>query len=385
MGAYLPRKNRVVVSNSRTYVHLNYDSQLPPYDRPLFMSNRYHFSKRLLGAPNGNQLPANTSFTEEGSASYFRGNMIREATNRAYSNLVKGLGDNASFGATLTAERRETFGMLTSLVIRAYSAAKAVKRLDLASAARSLGLPYSERNVVKRFYTRTRKGKKRVVRVRRTYFEFGTGREFLKTAASGWLMWSYGIKPLMSDIYAAVDALQSDFPWKRISGSGRVKRSETDYKFVSPDIYTLRLYEGSVSVRQSAEFRINNPNLALANKLGLINPAQMALEAIPFSFVIDWFSNLSDVVMSFTDFSGYSLRNACLNRSSSFKFDWTGANPWNPVDNRVYRDVLTSEFRTRTLGLTPPRLLFAYERFNWQRAANAISLLVGFLPRTTKR
>lgn len=103
------------------------------------------------------------------------------------------------------------------------------------------------------------------------------------------------------------------------------------------------------------------------------------------SFVVDWFSNLSAVVSSFTDFVGLKVEKPCVNYYCyADEYFWTN-NPWDPPVDQPRASRRLSRYTRRTLGLVLPKLTFSYERFQWQRGLNAISLLVGLLPRSTKR
>lgn len=296
---------------------------------------------------------------------------VVSAVNKARETLVNALGDSSSFGATATAERRQTFGMITQTVIRCATAAKQVRKLQFGSAAATLGLPYKERTISKRV-KRGRRSK--VVRVRR--MQWAGHREVPKTLANGWLMYSYGVKPLMDDIYNGMDVLQRPLPYNLVRGSG-VGTSPVVRQNVTNAFFT---YQVQCTVKCSAWVQVRNPNLWLANQMGLVNPAMWALEAIPMSFVVDWFSNLSQVVGACTDFTGLDVLDAWQSYRQTFTETWqrTSFDP-NPFAAPAYKK--EKVVFDRVPGIPTPRLLFAYERFNWQRGLNAISLLIGFLPR----
>lgn len=283
------------------------------------------------------------------------------AQNRAKAKFDDKLGDSSSFGATLTAERKETFGMVVSTVLRCAKAAREVKALRFARAARTLGLPYREFTVTKRHRVGS-KGKYRYIKTKRRMSEWDNRRAVVKTAASGWLMWSYGVKPLMDDIYNGVDVLQRPNPRERVRGSGRSSAviSGSGNRISSKN-----------TTRFIADVRVVNPNLWTANQLGLINPVSWGLEAIPLSFVVDWFSNLSQVVSQLTDYTGLSLDNP-LKIVTTLDHEVISGASARSKSRLTY---------TRTIEKPSAKLQFAYERFHWQRGLNAISLLIGVLPR----
>lgn len=241
-----------------------------------------------------------------------------DVTNMLHSKFGAKLGDSSSFGATLTAEARETFGMLSGTVLRLARAARAVKRLDFAGCARELGLPYRERTVTKtRRVKKARRGGKPSVKYvvsRKRVFSLPSGREVEKTLANGWLFWSYGVKPLASDIYNGLDVLQRPLSYEqpvRVTASTSKTRTST----VMPSYYTYGssfTWTGDVQGACGALVSVSNPNHLLLNKMGLANPAQWVLEAIPFSFVLDWFSNLSQVVGQWNEYLGYTFKHTWM-------------------------------------------------------------------------
>lgn len=297
------------------------------------------------------------------------------ATNAARARLVAKLGDTSSFGATMTAERKETYGMLKSGIITVFQSARALKKGDVVRAARLLGVAPPVVRKITTSYTRDhkksmrRKGKR--VKTSREVLVLPTGRQVAHNMAGKWLWFSYGVKPLATDIYNAVDVLQRPIPYERIMGSGSGEKSVRTTDSIGANVMTTRDH-CRTKVKMSVNVRVANPNLFLANQLGLTNPVQWINEAIMFSFVIDWFSNLSQVISQMTDFVG-------LETDDPVTSSWSKQT--RVITNSVPLYTLTSsrEDFSRKLLIPPAKLRFAYERFQWQRGANAISLLVGFL------
>lgn len=300
------------------------------------------------------------------------------ASNRARAKFVGALGDASSFGATATAEAKETWSMVVNGITRLLRAAQAVRKLQFAKAASLLGLPYREvlktRWMWRTYYVSRRNGLGRMkvrqrVAVYKTEMDWGTGRTHAKTLANGWLMYSYGVKPLAQDIQNGMEVLTRELPAKQFfgRGSGEWRQRSEHSSFV-----VLRKAKSRCKV--SAYVRVANPNLWLANQLGLVNPVQWAMEAVPFSFILDWFSNLSSVISQMTDFVGLELL-----RPLTINID-VGDEQQIPVVIGVtsYHKRVTQI--TRELLIPPATLVWAGERINWQRGLNAISLLVGLLP-----
>lgn len=185
-------------------------------------------------------------------------------------------------------------------------------------------------------------------------------------------MWSYGVKPLMGDIYRGMDVLQRPMPVMRVKGTG-----SGSWSLRIPDGYgNITRLAVDAKVFCSAKVQVDNPNLWLANQMGLINPVQMINEGIPFSFVADWFSNLSQVIQQWTDFVGLNVNDPCMLDVSdgTDEFLALSGNPYISSKGKSCRTI------KRSLTLPTAVLHFAPERFELQRGLNAISLLVGLLP-----
>lgn len=375
-----------VLSNSRERKQTKTGfRQKRPYDRPLAYEHNTYTS-------------SNASVRECSAWEWFfeppwDSTVPAQITNKAYAKFVGKLGDSSSFGATLTAERKQTYGMLFLMATKGFTAARQIARFNFSGAAKTLGLPSIRERTKKVPIGRsrlagTRKRGRRVFR-RERVFDLPTGRTVVKTMANGWLLWSYGIKPLASDVYNGVDILQRPVPSSVISasakGSARPNMTIVKGSWLPPGARAYQPYSDvttrafTMRTRYQAEVSVKNPNLWLANQMGLVNPAMWVLEGIPFSFVYDWFSNLSQVVSAMTDFVGLSVENSFV----STKFE-------NRQKFVTDREATTRGYETvrknftRKLGFPSPTLVHKYERFELQRGLNALSLLIGFLPRSAR-
>lgn len=176
----------------------------------------------------------------------------------------------------------------------------------------------------------------------RRYYTKSTGELYLE-GIFGWL-------PMINDIYAAYKVLQTTPPVHRITGSGNASFTATvDGSISQRTTYTR------VGARAVAEFRVRNLNLVLLNQLGLLNPASVAWDAVPYSFILNWFLPVGVMLNSLTDFVGYDVRNASYTTMSrkdvSGSFLDTGEYPYS-WRSRAVMDVQVQ----RKLGLPPYRL-----------------------------
>lgn len=123
----------------------------------------------------------------------------------------------------------------------------------------------------------------------------------VNNVAGSWLEYSFGWAPLIKDIHSSIEILQRDFPVHPVMGSATGRR------------YAMPVYRGSASqiesVRVIGGLKVTNPQLFLANQLGLINPAAVAWDAVPFSFVVDWFIPVGKFLGSLTNEVGCEIVN----------------------------------------------------------------------------
>lgn len=358
---YVLRHAMVDGSSQEVYSFLRSGfNQAPPYiDTTLRVTFRYSSNAAINSLPFG------------------EGGLVTEVTNQARSRFVNKLGSSSSFGATLTAELRQTWGTVANGVTDLYQAARAVRKGNLLRAAQILGSSPPIEVTRKVFSRKKLKGG----RFRKTYVTYSSwvmpsGKKVAKSTANKWLWYSYAIKPLVSDIHNGMDVLTRPAPFAtKIFASARAERHASQMS----EWWTRTTQDSVVSVRMSASVSVRNPNLWLANQMGLVNPVQMFNEGIPFSFVLDWLSNLSQMIMQMTDFVGLDIDKPISSTKQKhvstlvdllYTPKYLRSNTWENYD--------------RVLSIPDAKLVFKYERFSWQRGANAISLLVGFL-RDVKR
>jgi len=132
-----------------------------------------------------------------------------------------------------------------------------------------------------------------------------------KDPASAWLEFTFGWVPLYQDIFAAISVLEQDFGFHSVKVSVK-KPANRVYATVYWDqpggpISQSDSWTESGLVAAGGSIRITNPNLLLARQLGLVNPAFVAWDAVPFSFVVDWFLPVGKFLDSFSNELGVEL------------------------------------------------------------------------------
>jgi hypothetical protein len=112
-------------------------------------------------------------------------------------------------------------------------------------------------------------------------------------SSDAWLAYSYGLRPLLSDVYGACDALEkaNRKPRDLMEIRARVSSSTlVNSDMVLPFLLSRKVvFVGSRVVTGAFRYRVNNPVLSSLDSLGVLNPLSVAWELVPFSFVVDWF------------------------------------------------------------------------------------------------
>lgn len=143
---------------------------------------------------------------------------------------------------------------------------------------------------------------------------------FHKYIANRHLAYSFGVKPLISDIMATIEYLQdlsNRLDWlKRNSGKPVRVRFRKDISKNSTPATTFNYYGSGIGKTVCDEYRavyqahavivydvsklsdLEIKSRLLCRAFGFDNPLEIIWERIPYSFVVDWFLNVGDLLGS---------------------------------------------------------------------------------------
>jgi len=143
----------------------------------------------------------------------------------------------------------------------------------------------------------------------------------LRAATDSWLAWQYAVKPLMNDIKSAAEALEAyrnSDPFKiyRLRGDGKAKSDERTQTYLtalttdqgvtigSNEASVLVTKKKEITVRYLGAYKAKGPQgtLTPAEQFGFgpENWAPTVWELIPYSFVLDYFSNIGKMIDAFS-------------------------------------------------------------------------------------
>jgi len=274
-----------------------------------------------------------------------------EAMRKAYSAFVEELGEKAE-NASNVITWRQSMDMFVKRATQLYSGFRDLRRGRVVQALKTWGADF--RGISNKKW-------------RQTSRDFG----------SAVLEVRYGWAPLVKDMYTSLDVIQRPPPKFRVQAR-RTERAQWGSKGFYEYSYTA-----SSTCMYLADIRVSNPNLWIANQMGLVNPASWLWEAIPFSFVVDWFSNVGQVLAAMTDFAGLELI-----QPTTTKFTRATYVMMNPNDVGEFGHLWDKGDYvacTRTLGISTPPLRVRALAFSPGRGLNAVSLLTQFFKEATPR
>jgi len=210
---------------------------------------------------------------------------------KARERFNSAIGSNSSLGVTF-AEWKQSLDMITRRGMQLYQFTRALRKGrfgDAADALRDSGHKFQP----------PPKGLRRG-----------------KSLANNFLEWHFGWSPLVKDIGDSIDVLQGPIPLGRYRARATMRRGEYSQGRWDSTVHWDTRRAFTFRAELGAEISVSNPNLYLANKLGFVNPAVIAWELVPFSFVIDWFVPVGNFLSQWTDFVGLSLQNGYTTKTA---------------------------------------------------------------------
>lgn len=146
-------------------------------------------------------------------------------------------------------------------------------------------------------------------------FKAESDKNWYQCMSNQWLEMQYAWSPFLSDIYAGMD-LWNTFPRRptKVIGQEEVTRSSV--------IFTRDFHGGNIDRKTTAEHKLRiretmfcdledsaiSSLTTSASQIGLTNPALLAWDVLPFSFVVDWFLPLGSYLSSMDSMLGIKFK-----------------------------------------------------------------------------
>lgn len=215
-----------------------------------------------------------------------------------------------------------------------------------------------------------------------------------------WLEGRYGWRPLFYDMMGMVDYFnrQIQKPKRKRALASDLDSDSLEQVDVSGTDWTVvRTYNADFTVSAKAGVLYDwsgDRGADIQNALGLNRPASVAWELVPYSFVVDWFTNIGDYIAAWSPKGGVNQLGAwCTvkvdaNFSGSYHIveDTDPDVGWCLLDG--YESVVNQEFSIlqRSIHSTPPILpTVDFNGLNPQQILDVIALMRNILKGAPRR
>lgn len=205
--------------------------------------------------------------------------------------------------------------------------------------------------------------------------------DITKKLSNDFLMFQFGLRPLMSDIFGTLEILAS-----------KSYDVESYYTVRSQGKHTTTYKSGTkvITVKTKCRFvvdyNVDNKVLATLHSIGLVNPLEIAWEVLPWSFVVDWFLPIGAWVHALETNTGLTFKRGTKSTTITSEY----SQPYRKITNNlpgypagygnsemIGRSVAVAEKKVRVLLTQPPDLMFPSMKnpFSAYHLAEALALI----------
>jgi len=193
----------------------------------------------------------------------------------------------------------------------------------------------------------------------------------IKRVAQGVLVLDFVLLPTLEDIYSAMQILQEPIKNARVRGRAHVIKNVS----YDPGTFSSRWVteSGKVLAEYGASIKVDNPNLWLANTMGVLNPAQIAWQLVPGSFLFDWLIPIEQTLGMMTDLLGLEVQSSY----STYAVKSVRTEGFSPGFYQGQTALFSRIDMVRAVGISLPSLRFRPLKVpGMKRLANAGALAI---------
>lgn len=172
-----------------------------------------------------------------------------------------------------------------------------------------------------------------------------------QSAGERWLEYQYGWKPMMADIYDNGNLLLKGFREKKMIMSSVRRLTEHEDARSDSQRIDQEPWHVTASCVDFAKvfYSIDDNFVSRINQVGLLNPLEIAWALTPYSFVVDWFLPVGNMLQALTDRVGVTFIDGCYGTwvessvrqlpnpyGSKYQSPMTSNSQWVTVDSLAY-------------------------------------------------
>lgn len=293
--------------------------------------------------PSGSSALPSIGLAETGGLCSLSGvpTLSPDLANRLIAECMKKVGDRKiNLGESL-AEGRKTINHIAQTSLQVLNAYKALRRGNIPQALKALKL--SKKSILNG-----------------------------KTFSERWLELQYGWYPLLADIFAAADILQTGVQRKKYLVSAVRQITDSGPYKSGPVIGQV-----SVTHRCKLVYSVSSSDLDALARFGFINPAEVAWALVPYSFVLDWFLPIGALMEAYSATMGLSFIDGHITSRSQTRGSGLINNPLglNYLDGNRFKIEIDYFGMKRSVVLSATPLPYTKSPFSTIHLTSAIALL----------
>jgi len=254
------------------------------------------------------------------------------------------------------AERRQTANLFVGTARRIAASINALRKGNVTGALRAVGSPSNRRTLSSR------------------------------DIADQWLEIQYGWKPLLSDVYASVDKLRKkdeDVNRYMLTAKRRVSSNGGwTNEFTGNDCVRRIVETAEASLFTRLDYRVQHSVVNSMAQMGVLDPATLAWELLPWSFVVDWFLPIGNYLTAVNATRGLAFVGGSRSHRTVTSSDVTwrrapGASSSFKEVRGVGKQTVKNISRSVYLSSPTPRFPVMKDPFSTAHVLNALALLRG--------
>lgn len=214
-------------------------------------------------------------------------------------------------------------------------------------------------------------------------------RKVIVGASSAYLLYRYGIRPLVEDLWQVKAALEALHFRKRSTTRAQAELNDSSDSVTSYPLWlsgvtdNVGIYKTDLVTVRAMALDEYYTSVSYEAGLGLKNLVTVPWELIPFSFVADWFVNFGDLLKSYAPVCGFDLLGSCVvverSITSAAYVTSTVSNgvTWVVNGGNSGGFIATKTLRQRSPGLANPGLVWKADNrllSSLTRAGDALAL-----------
>lgn len=273
---------------------------------------------------------------------------------RAMNRALLRIKDQEVNYAVALAEGRKTVDTVVDAAKALTGAIRGIKKGDMRAAQRALSVVPNMKN------RRKARGRDEV-----------TGR---------WLELQYGWLPVLSDVYGTVKDLDKGFLREPRYSATYTTRERESYKHSAQNGYVY-WEDTNVEVDHLCKVRLDytleGVDLSLATRSGFTNPAEIAWELVPYSFVVDWFVPIGEYIQTldtalFSTFRGGTVTKVTEIRTTGSLKEYGGQTMGRKAQAKA---TAFRKYFSRNVISNPSGGLYIKNPFSAKKAVTSLALL----------